>query len=105
MSLVNALRCEIRSISPLCRALLASTTFRDYTDQVQELVDNISNVGLETDTLQHLHIAISRYCTFVYDENPRRGNLEKYGYTVNWIIFLLPELRLLLNRARPIEKR
>lgn len=104
MALRSVLLTELRTISPLRRASIASSTFRDYARQVWNLTVYVAALGFPTDTLHQLDVAVSAYGVHLYDDNPRRGNLQKFRYTLFGVIFFLPELKPLLNRARQTEK-
>lgn len=104
MDLRLSLLRELQTISPLRRASISSSTFRDYTAQVRNFTVYVSALGLHTDTPLQLDLAVSAYGINLYDTNPRRGNLQRYRYALFGIIFLLPELKLHLNRARQTEK-
>lgn len=104
MCLKDDLVLELRTISRLRRASIAPSTFRAYSEEVRSLVAYISALSLSTDTPRQVDTAVSAYGVYLYDLNPRRSNLQKFRYSLFEIIFLVPELKLLLNISRQIEK-
>lgn len=104
MSLRNALALELRSVSPLRQASVAPMTFRDYSENVRNLLTYVSALQLPTNTPADLDKAVSSYGIYLYDLKPKRGSLQKYRCTIYGIIFFLPELKALLGRSKQTEK-
>lgn len=104
MTLRLLLRNEIRSISSLRRASPLPSAFCDYSEQVYRLTEYISALDLRTKNPQELDISLAAYGVDLFDDNPRRGNLQKFRYSLFGKIFFLPQLKPVLNRARQTKK-
>lgn len=100
MSLRRALVLELHTISPLRRASLVASTFRDYTENVRKVLTYITSLDLETDSASQLDVAVSNYGVFLYDLNPKCGNLQQFRYTIFGIIFLLQEIKTSLSWSK-----
>lgn len=99
-----ALHHELDSVSPLRRASLAPTTFKDYINNVRRFLRYVQNFELPTSTEIDLDRALADYGLVLYDDNPKRGQLQTFRYALFGIIFLLPELKQCLGRARQLER-
>lgn len=99
MSLQNAFLCTLCSVFLPRRASISSSTFCDYTENVQKLLIYTNFLQLQTDTAKHLVISFSRYKVYLSNFNAKLCNLKKFRYTIYGIIFLFRKLNLFLKRS------
>lgn len=104
MSLCSALRYDLRFISPLRRASLDSFTFPDYALNVRELLKYIESIKISSDNPHQLDVTLSNYEVYFYDLNSKRGNLQKYRYTIYGTIHLLSDIKRLLRYSKKSKK-
>lgn len=91
---------ELHAISPLRRSSIARSIFRDYTAQLHGLCTYLRVLYLPSNTAPKLDIVLSFNGAYLHDDNTKRGKLQKFRYALFWPIFLVPELKPQLNKAR-----
>lgn len=104
MRLASRIKDEVLSVSPLRRASLSPSTFKEYALRTSEFVAFLNIEKPSTASFEEVDKSLCEFGVYLYDLNPRLGSLQHFHNALFGTIFFLPELKSHLCRSRQLEK-